>query len=261
MNTDSILYGRSPQEDGESLHAEIAVHPSMCQTRIVSKMRTALRTTALLCVFFCVRAQQAAAADKPEPLKIDRGHTALLVMDYQNDIVGMVPEAARGSLVDKAAEALKAARDIHLPIIYVVVRFRDGYPEVSPQNKRFAMLKQSGRLREGTPGAEIHARVAPAPDDIIVTKRRVGAFSTTDLEVVLRAKGITTLAMLGIATSGVVLSTVRWAADMDYPMIVISDATADMDSEVHRVLIEKILPTQATVVTTQEFVKAVHSAK
>ena len=132
------------------------------------------------------------------------------------------------------------------------------YPEVSRQNKRFAMLKDSGRLREGTPGAEIHARVAPEKGDIVVTKRRVGAFSTTDLEPILRANGIATLAMFGIATSGV-LSTVRWAADMDYPMIVVSDACADMDSDVHRVLTEKILPTQATVVTAQEFVKAANS--
>jgi len=118
------------------------------------------------------------------------------------------------------------------------------------------MLKQTGRLREGTPGAEIDSRVAPQPGDVVVSKRRVGAFSTTDLQPILRAKDITTLAMFGIATSGVVLSTVRWAADMDYPMIVVSDASADADPEVHRVLMEKVLPTQATVVTADEFVHA-----
>jgi nicotinamidase-related amidase len=190
-------------------------------------------------------------------LTVDRGHTALLVMDYQNDIVGMMPEAARAPLLDKASEVIKAARQAHLPILYIVVRFREGYPEIGRQNKRFAMLKESGRLREGTPGAEIHARVAPQPGDIVVTKRRVGAFSTTDLLPILRAKDITTLAMFGIATSGVVLSTVRWAADMDYPMIVVADACADMDAEIHRVLTEKVLPTQATVVSAQDFVQAV----
>jgi nicotinamidase-related amidase len=224
-------------------------------------MRTATHVAVVLGVLCGILSAQARATDKPEPSKakpaltLDRGHTALLVMDYQNDIVGMVPEAARAPLLEKAAEVIKAARHAHLPIIYVVVRFRDGYPEVSRQNKRFAMLKESGRLREGTPGAEVHAAIAPEKGDIVVTKRRVGAFSTTDLETVLRANGISTLAMFGIATSGVVLSTVRWAADMDYPMIVVSDACADMDSETHRVLTEKILPTQATVVTAQEFVK------
>jgi nicotinamidase-related amidase len=194
-------------------------------------------------------------------LTIDRAHTALLIMDYQNDIVGMLPEPARAPLLDRASEVIKAAREARLPIVYIVVRFREGYPEVSRENKRFAMLKESGRLREGTVGAEIHARVAPQPGDIVVTKRRVGAFSTTDLQPILRANNITTLAMFGIATSGVVLSTVRWAADMDYPMVVVADACTDMDAEVHRVLTEKVLPTQAMVVTTQEFVRVVGGGK
>ena len=246
-------------------------------------MRTGTRTpfpVLVFCACLALRASAGAAAEKaesgkpaakappaasktvPSPLPaIDRAHTALLVMDYQNDIVGMMPEAARAPLLDKAAEAIKAARQAHLPILYIVVRFRDGYPEISRENKRFAMLKESGRLREGTPGAEIHDRVAPQKGDIVVTKRRVGAFSTTDLASILRAKDIHTLAMFGIATSGVVLSTVRWAADMDYPLIVVSDASADADPEVHRVLMEKVLPTQATVVTTEEFVKAAAKAK
>jgi nicotinamidase-related amidase len=143
-----------------------------------------------------------------------------------------------------------------LPIIYVVVRFRNGYPEVNPQNKRFSSLKETGRLREGTQGAEIHARLAPQPGDIVVTKRRVGAFSTTDLEAILRANNISTLALFGISTSGVVLSTVRWAADLDYQILVVADACADFDDEVHRVLTEKVFPGQATVVTTQALTRA-----
>ena len=189
-------------------------------------------------------------------LPISPGRTAVLVMDFENDIVNMLPEKAQAPLLDRASKILKGAREAHLPIIYVVVRFRNGYPEVNRQNKRFASLKESGRLREGTPGAEIHARVAPQPGDIVVTKRRVGAFSTTDLESILRANNISTLAMFGISTSGVVLSTVRWAADMDYQIIVVSDACADFDDEVHRVLTEKVFPGQATVVTTQAFTQA-----
>lgn len=218
----------------------------------------------MACVALGAGSRGAWAADKAIPhadatknhLTIDRDHTALLVMDYQNDIVGMLPETVRNPLLDKAAQVVEAARRAHLPIVYVVVRFRDGYPEIAGQNKLFAMLKQSGLLREGTPGAEVHSRLAPQRGDIVVTKRRVGAFSTTDLQPILRANNITTLAMFGIATSGVVLSTVRWAADMDYPMVVVSDACADRDPEVHRVLTDKVLPGQATVVTAQEMVQA-----
>lgn len=196
------------------------------------------------------------AADKPV-LTIDRSRTALLIMDYQNDIVNFLPEKDRMPLLEKASIILKESRRAGLPVIYVVVRFRDGYPEINPQNRMFSGLKKSGWLREGTPGAEIHTKVAPEPGDIVVTKRRVGAFSTTDLETILRAKNIDTLAMFGIATSGVVLSTVRWAADMDYQLVVIVDACADRNEEVHRVLTEKVFPGQATVVSTQDFLKVI----
>ena len=226
-----------------------------------SMMKPVLLVVALATIS-SLPATQAIAADKQDKnpakneLSIDRGRTAVLIMDYENQILGMLPDKTQAVVLDNASAILREARQAHLPVIYVVVRFRDGYPEVSRQNKRFAGLKESGRLREGTPGAEIHARVAPQPGDIVVTKRRVGAFSTTDLESILRANNISTLAMFGISTSGVVLSTVRWAADMDYQLVVISDACADMDDEVHRVLAEKVLAAQATVVSTYEFTKA-----
>jgi len=190
-------------------------------------------------------------------LTIDSTRTTVLIMDYQNDIVSMLPENVQGPLLDRASTILKKARQAHLPIVYVVVRFRAGYPEINLRNKLFSSLKESGHLREGTAGAEIHDRVAPQPEDIVVTKRRVGAFSTTDLETILHAKNINTLVLFGISTSGVVLSTIRWAADMDYSLVVIADACADRDAEVNRVLMDKVFPWQATVVTTQEFLNAI----
>ena len=190
-------------------------------------------------------------------LTINTTRTAVLIMDYQNEIVSMLPEKVQAPLLDRADAILKKARQAHVPIVYVVVRFRDGYPEIDPHNKLFSNLKASGRLREGTSGAEIHARVAPEPGDIVVTKRRVGAFSTTDLETILRAKNINTLVLLGISTSGVVLSTIRWAADWDYSIVVVSDACADPDAEVNRILLDKVFPRQAVVVTTRELINAI----
>ena len=200
-------------------------------------------------------------ATAPAGPTLDAKQTAVLVMDYQNDIVDLLPAQEREPLLDRAASLVAGARQAGLPVIYVVVRFREGYPEVSAQNPLFASLKQTGLLREGTPGAEIHARVAPKPGEVVVTKRRVGAFSTTDLETVLRAKGIHTLVLAGIATSGVVLSTVRWAADMDYQQVVVADACADRDPEVHRVLTEKVFRGQATTVSTAAALEAFRKAK
>jgi len=91
--------------------------------------------------------------------------------------------------------------------------------------------------------------------DIVVVKRRVSAFTGSDLEVVLRGRGIGHLVLAGISTSGVVLSTVREAADKDYQLTVLKDICADVDPEVHAVLVDKVFPRQATVMTTEEWMK------
>jgi nicotinamidase-related amidase len=231
--------------------------------------------TLLSVIALMVLTSTAFALDKQDPQKVvpqgktavliepeftvNRAGTAVLVMDFENDIVGSLPEDVRVPLLDRAAAVIKEARKANIPVIYVVVRFRDGYPEVNLHNKLFRALKESGRLKEGTAGAEIDPKVAPLPGEVVVTKRRVGAFSTTDLETVLRARNINTIVLSGIATSGVVLSTVRWAADKDYSIVVLSDVCADRDPEVQRVLMDKVFPWQATIVTSEEFLKALRA--
>ncbi len=193
-----------------------------------------------------------------DTITFDKNQTAVLIMDYQNEILDMLPDIQRQSLLERADVILTQARTNGLPVIYIAVRFRKGYPEVSPKNKSFSSLKEENRLIDGTAGAEIHNQVAPQDGDVVVTKRRVGAFSTTDLDVILRSLGISHLVLLGIATSGVVLSTVRWAADMDYKLTVIADACADRDEEVHHVLTEKVFPRQTDVIQTANFLEALN---
>jgi nicotinamidase-related amidase len=191
----------------------------------------------------------------PDTLTLDTQHTALLIMDYQNGIVSRYAEKL-SALLDCAEQVLAAARAANLPIIYVVVRFREGYPEISPRNRSFSQIRESNRMLEGSPQTEVHARLAPRPGEVLVAKRRVGAFSTTDLETILRAKSITSLVLMGISTSGVVLSTVRWAADADYELVVVEDCCADSDEEVHRVLTQKVFPRQASVVQSNDLIEA-----
>jgi nicotinamidase-related amidase len=186
---------------------------------------------------------------------VDPSRSALLVMDLQNEVLAMLGEQA-ASLVERTAAVIAAAREARLPVVYVVVGFRPGYPEVSPHNASFAALAQSGRLVTTTPGSDIAPALRPADGEVVVVKRRVGAFAGTDLEMVLRAKSVDTLILLGIATSGVVLSTVRHAADADYRIVVVEDCCADRDAEVHRVLTEKVLVRQATVLSTSELTAA-----
>ncbi|MCU1276469.1 MAG: isochorismatase hydrolase family protein, partial [bacterium] len=188
-------------------------------------------------------------------ISVEPNRTALLVMDFQSDIVARIGEKA-GALIERVAGVVAAARTAQLPILYVVVGFRPGYPEVSPRNPTFTMLAQSGRLVVTTPGADIVEPLRPEAGDVIVVKHRVSAFAGTDLDMILRAKGIDTLVLCGIATSGVVLSTLRHAADTDYRLVVVADGCGDPDDEVHRVLTEKVFVRQATVTSAREFVSA-----
>ena len=173
---------------------------------------------------------------------------ALLVMDVQEGIVARFAQA--DDFLTRIQTAITAARSASIPVIYVRVAFRQGFPEISPQNRSFAALKQQqGALQMSMAVTEIHSAIAPQPTDIVVTKRRVSAFSGSDLEVVLRAQGIAHLVLCGIATSGVVLSTLREAADKDYQLTVLADGCVDADEEVQRVLLSKVFPRQAEVVS------------
>ena len=188
-------------------------------------------------------------------ISIDPKTTALLAMDFQTLIVDGYA-ADKEQLLRRMAKLLEAARKVQLMVIYVVVGFRPGYPEVSARNMVFRAVKESGRFAAGDANAEIHPALAPKPSEVVITKHRVGAFAGADLDMILRANGIETLLLTGIATSGVVLSTLRHAADADYRMLVARDCCSDKDEEVHRVLVEKIFLRQAIVVSADEIVGA-----
>jgi nicotinamidase-related amidase len=177
--------------------------------------------------------------------------TALLVMDVQQGIVDRF--AGDQGYLPRLAAAVEAARGAGVRVIYVIVGFRAGYPEVSERNKSFSAISGTGRMTDGDPGSAIHPAVAPVPGDVVVTKRRVSAFAGSDLDVVLRAGGVDTLVLAGIATSGVVLSTLRQAADLDYRLTVLADGCLDADPEVHRVLTEKVFVRQADVVSIADW--------
>jgi nicotinamidase-related amidase len=174
---------------------------------------------------------------------------ALLVMDIQRSIVerfGHDPE-----YLPRVGRAIATARAADVPVIYVVVGFRPGHPEVSARNRSFAAVAERGGFTGEDPGTEIHPDIAPLAGDVVVTKRRVSAFAGSDLDVVLRSADVRELVLAGIATSGVVLSTVRQAADLDFGLTVLADGCLDADPDVHRVLTEKVFPRQADVTTVE----------
>jgi nicotinamidase-related amidase len=178
---------------------------------------------------------------------------ALLVMDVQQSIVDRIGDDA--DYLPRLRKAIDAASEAGVPVIYVVVGFRPGFPEISTRNKTFGAIRHAGALAEAD--LRIHPDIAPRAEDIVVTKKRVSAFAGSDLDLVLRAGEIDTLVLTGIATSGVVLSTVRQAADLDFALTVLSDGCLDTDPEVHHILTEKVFPRQADVTTIDAWAKAI----
>lgn len=171
---------------------------------------------------------------------------ALLVMDMQVGIVAHINQPQ--TLLNNIKATIEAARKKNIKVIYVTVQFRNDFAEISDNNKIFAGIKS----RTGFNNADnvaVHADLAPTANDIHVMKRRVSAFAGSDLEVVLRAQKVDELILTGIASSGVVLSTLREAADKDFKLTILEDCCADNDAEVHDVLMKKIFPRQADVIT------------
>jgi nicotinamidase-related amidase len=193
------------------------------------------------------------------PFDIPR--TALLAMDCQAGIVSVYAKPPE-EFVERASNALRAARKKGMQVIHIQVGFRPGLPEVSARNKIFATIIASPERQaffQGASGA-IHPALGPESGDIVVTKHRVSAFTGTDLGMLLRAKEIDTLVLFGIATSGVVLSTLLEAGDTDYRVVVIADCCADQDAELHDALLARLFPRRAEVIAADDFVKALQSA-
>jgi nicotinamidase-related amidase len=181
--------------------------------------------------------------------RIDPAKTALLVMDYQQGILGRLPQAEE--LLATAKDTIELLRSHGVAIGYVRVAFADG----EAPGGRMGKLVNAETLplfHADAPGTQIHEQIAPLDGDIVVRKVRVGPFGTTDLHEQLQAKGIDTLILAGLSTSGVVLSTVRDGHDRDYRLIVLSDLTADPDVEVHEFLVNRVFPRQADVIASAD---------
>lgn len=186
-------------------------------------------------------------------MNLDPKKTACLTLDMQQGIFQILPGSE--SILPQAEKVIAFARKQGIPVIHVGLGFREGYPEVAPTAGFGAMLRQRNLFIKGTPSAEFAPSLVQ-PKDLIVYKHRVSGFTENDLHIILQSMGVETLILFGIATSGIVLSTLRRAFDYDYNCIVIKDACTDRDPEVHRVLTEKIFTSQATVIDANEFVKS-----
>lgn len=190
-------------------------------------------------------------------LEINPKSSALLVMDCQVNIIDSLVHSEREKLLTNLKKAIGVARRIGIPVIYVVVRFREGYPEISSRNALFGGLKEAGRLQESASDTAICEEIKPQPSEVIVTKKRISAFTGSDLEVILRSMGIDTLVLAGVSSLGVVESTARLAFDLDYRLFVLGDCCSDRDPQANEIALTWLLPRITTVCSTEDFIAAV----
>ena len=191
---------------------------------------------------------------------IDRSTTALLIADFYAEAMGTLPHAVERGVVQKTVELQAAAREAGMMVCYCATVFRPGYPEISQRNKTFSARKASGQPAVFDPVAVIHPDVRPRDGEVVVGKHRVNALFGTGLDVALTGNNINTIILLGYATSGVVLSTTRYASDRDYRLFIVADCCADSEPDVHDFLIGRILNRQAEIVTANEAVNAIRSS-
>ena len=191
---------------------------------------------------------------------IDRRTTALLIADFYADAMGTLPHAVERGVVQRTVGLQAAARTAGLMVCYCATVFRPGYPEISERNKTFSARKASGQPAVFDPLEVIHPDVRPRDGEVVVGKHRVNALFGTGLDVALTGNNIDTIILLGYATSGVVLSTTRYASDRDYRLYIVADCCADSDPEVHDFLIGRILNRQADIVTADEAIVAIQAA-
>ncbi|MFE4331598.1 cysteine hydrolase family protein [Streptomyces sp. NPDC056831] len=183
---------------------------------------------------------------------IDPARTALLLMDFQPAVLGAVTEPE--SVLARAGEALAWARAHGAQVVFVRVALTEADAAAIPtRNKAFSRVAAAGHLTDGMPATAVHESLEIREHDLTVRKIRFSAFvGDTDLRAELHARDVDTLVLAGLSTSGVVLTTLRQAADEDYRLFLLADATADPDPEVHQVLMEKVFPRQAEIIATAD---------
>jgi nicotinamidase-related amidase len=187
---------------------------------------------------------------------IDRRRTALLIADYSHENLSNIRHAVDRGCLQKTQALQQAARGAGLLICYSATVFRSGYVEVSDHNKFNSERKRSGAPAVSDPLSVIHAGVKPMTNEAVVGKHRVNAFHGSDLGLILNANDVNTLILLGYSTSGVVLSTLRHAADADYRILLVEDCCADKEPDVHDFLCQRIFPRQADIVQSADVIRA-----
>jgi len=189
--------------------------------------------------------------------------TAVVLIEYQNDFTsdGGTLHAAVKAVMDRSnmlantVETVKKARALGATIVHAPITFTDDYRELTSQP--YGILKgvvDSKSFRKGTWGAEIVDALKPAPKDIVIEgKRGLCGFASTNLDFILRSRGITDIALGGFLTNCCVESTMRTGYEKGYNVVTLKDCTAALSEEEQRLAVEKNYPMFSRPLTHSEF--------
>ena len=188
---------------------------------------------------------------------VDPSHTAIVVVDMQNDLVAPggladrngAPLPGNRRIIDDLRVLLQGAREASIPVIYIMYTIHPGLPTVTPAWVYNGIRLFSGTLLsparpgissleglfEGTWGWEVIEELAPEEGDILVQKHHLGGFWDTNLDKILRGNGIETVVVTGTATSGCVFDTAVGAAANDYYTVYVRDCVTTMNPKTHEV--------------------------
>jgi ureidoacrylate peracid hydrolase len=193
--------------------------------------------------------------------KIDPSHTALLVIDVQNDFFadgGAFHEIGRDvgvvrQMIPPLKTLLTAARSAGTRVLFV----RYGHTRATESEVHLEQRRRGRADRpicqEGTWGAGFY-EVSPEAEETVVVKHRYSGFVGTDLDLVLRSMGVRTLVMTGVASNGCVEATARDGFMHDYYIVFVDDCTASYDADLHRATLQNITDAYGLVVTSDELV-------
>jgi ureidoacrylate peracid hydrolase len=199
-------------------------------------------------------------------VEINPKETAVIIIDMQKDFMKRLGEVVKeNKVIENINEIVNAAKKVDIPVFFVrTVRRKDGADSI-PAVTDTSLNTPPGQKRppvlvEGTPGSEIIDDLKVKPEDYIITKRRGNAFYNTDLELLLRSRGVRTVIIAGLITNACIDATTKGARERDFNVIIPIDTTATMSKEIQDFYIKNVFPRAAVTMTSAETVEALSKA-
>ena len=195
--------------------------------------------------------------------RCDPSYAALIVVDVQNDFVS--PEGSAGKRGDDVGAAMAMipnltslidqARKVGLTVVYIRTTHSE-WTDTASWIYRTSQRSGLSTCREGTWGAEFYDGIAPLPSERVVIKHRYSAFINTDLNTVLKARGIQSILVCGVATNVCVETTARDGYMYDYYVTMIDDCSAAYDAKLHMSTLENIRRHFGLVVSSHQIIES-----